>query len=330
MLGHRVLVTGGSGFIGTHLLEMFIRFGASVLSIDVIPPKLSHHHEYWVSCNILSIESLNAIFTQFNPTHVYHLAAKANLKARSIEDFPENTIGTDNVVKCVNDSRSIECFIHFSTQYVVCPGVWPANDEFLLPYTPYGESKAEAEKIVRNNCDKCWIILRPTNVWGPFHPSFPYELWKYLRQRFYFHPGYKPIIKHYSFVDNAVDQVVAITLENTESVCGRVFYITDPPIDNAEWMNAFSVALSGRRVRRIPIRLWRLFARTGDALNRAGVKSPMSSERFFRLTINEQVPYLDTIELTGLPRVSVEKGVRKSIRWYMSFLAGDPTGTWVL
>jgi nucleoside-diphosphate-sugar epimerase len=278
----------------------------------------------------MSVESLYAIFTRFKPTHVFHLAARANLKGRCIEDFPENTIGTDNVIKCANDCGSIDRFIYFSTQYVVRPGVWPETEEFLLPYTPYGASKAEAETIVRNKCNKCWIILRPTNIWGPFHPFFPYELWKYLRLRLYFHPGYQPIIKYYSFVANAVDQVVAITLANLESICGRVFYITDPPIDNGDWMNAFSVAMTGRRVRRIPLELWRFHAKAGDMLNRLGLKFPMSSERLFRLTVNEQVPYQATIKLAGLPRVTMDEGVRKSVRWYLSSLAKDSTEQWVV
>jgi len=330
MLDRRVLVTGGSGFIGTHLIEKLIQLSVPVLSLDIRPPQLSHHREFWVSCNIMSIESLDAIFTQFNPTHVYHLAARANLKGRSIEDFPENTTGTENVTKCVNISRSIECLIHFSTQYVVSPGVWPEAEEFLLPYTPYGESKAEAETIVRNKCDKSWVILRPTNVWGPFHPFFPYELWRYLRLRLYFHPGFQPVTKNYSFVSNAVDQIITLTLANHESVCGRVFYITDPPIDNAEWMNAFSVALTGRQVRRTPLTLWRFLAKTGDVLKKLGLKFPMSSERLFRLTVNEQVPYQSTIEIAGLPRVSVDEGVRKSVRWYIGLLAGDPTEKWAV
>ncbi len=326
----RILVTGGSGFIGTHLVEMLLRLDLPVINIDVSPPKLSRHREIWVSCNIMSIKSLNAIFTRFKPTHVFHLAARANLKGRCIEDFPENTVGTVNVVKCVNECISIERFIFFSTQYVVRPGVWPVTEEFHLPYTPYGASKADAETIVRNKCKKCWIILRPTNIWGPFHPFFPYELWKYLRLRLYFHPGYQPIIKYYAFIDNAVDQIVAVTLANLETIYGRVFYITDPPIDNGEWMNAFSVALTGKRVRRIPIELWRCHARAGDMLNCIGFKYPMSSERLFRLTVNEQVPYQDTIKLAGLPRVTMNEGVCKSVRWYLSFLAKNLTDQWIV
>ena len=127
-----------------------------------------------------------------------------------------------------------------------------------------------------------------------------------------------------------MDQVVAITLAEPNQYAGRVFYITDPPIDNAEWMNAFSVALTGRQVRRIPIGLWQFLAKTGDILNKFAFNFPMSSERFFRLTINEQVPYEATIELAGPSRVSIEEGVRKSVRWYMSYLAGDPTEQWTV
>ena len=323
MSDYRFLILGGSGFIGTHLTEELTKLQFPMISADVNPPIWHHHRKHWVSANILSLESLDSIFTHFKPTHVFHLAAKANLKGQSIEDYPENIIGTNNVINCLNNIKSVKRFIHFSTQYVVKPGIWPKTETFLTPYTPYGNSKAVGETIVRNKCKKDWIILRPTNVWGPYHPFLPHGLWKYLRLRLYLHPGYEPIKKHYSFVTNAADQIVAITMAKKDSVCGRVFYITDPPIDNAEWMNAFSVALTGKQVRRINKALWKFLAKLGDAINRLGLKFPMSSERYFRLTVNEQIPYEATIELAGPPRVSLREGIHRSAEWYLKFVRGN-------
>jgi nucleoside-diphosphate-sugar epimerase len=317
---YRLLITGGSGFIGTHLAEELTKRKFSVLSIDLRPPLFNHHRNIWKNGDILSKPSLDVIFRLFKPTHVFHLAAKANLNGHSIEDFPENTIGTRNVIKCANDCASIERYIHFSTQYVVKPGIWPKTESYLNPYTTYGESKAVGEKLVRNECQKDWIILRPTNVWGPYHSYFPNELWNYLRLGVYLHPGYKPIIKYYAYISNAVDQIIKIAMLEKEPISGSVFYITDPPIDNADWMNAFSLALAGRPVRRISIRLWKYLANIGDSFVRLKLKFPMSSDRLFRLTVNEQLPHEATIKHTGPPRVTLNEGVHLSASWYLKWL----------
>jgi len=172
-------------------------------------------------------------------------------------------------------------------------------------------------------CNRNWIILRPTNVWGPLHPFFPYELWKYLKLRLYSHPGCKPVIKYYSYIENAIDQIMAIAFGHDDLVCGKVFYITDPPIDNADWMNAFSVSLSGRSVRKMPLAMWKIFAKCGDVLSGFGLRFPMSSERLFRLTVNEQIPIQPTMQISGNPRISMEDGVKRSVQWYESMQKGE-------
>ena len=312
----KILILGGSGFIGTHLCQKLIDLRFPILSADINPPKIEYHRNHWIHCDILSKATIETILRDFRPNYIFHLAAKANLNGNSYKDFPENILGVDNIVASANQCDSIHRVIFFSTQYVVKPGINPNTDAFLLPYTPYGESKAFGEKIVRSKCKKEWIILRPTNVWGPHHPFFPYELWKYLRLRLYLHPGHKPIIKFYSFIDNAINQIIDLGLSDSYCVNQRVFYITDPPIDNADWMNAFSLALNGRPIRRIPFKLWKLFAIFGDSINNVGLKFPMSSERLFRLTVNEKIPFQATIDLTGPPKTSLEEGVIKSIDWY--------------
>ena len=319
----RILVTGGSGFIGTNIISRLERSADKILNLDINPPNLSSQQAFWKRCDIKDRTNITNIVNSFKPTHIFHLAAKANLNGKTVDDFPDNVSGTENVIRVVNQTDSVLRFVHFSTQYVVRPGIYPSSEEFFMPYTAYGESKALCEKLVRKNCLKCWTILRPTNIWGPMHPFFPGELWRYLRKRYYMHPGYKPIIKYYGYIENAIEQIVAIGMHSqSEIVQGNVFYITDPPIDNAEWMNWFSLLLSGKPVRRIPLILWRIFAKMGDIMNKINIPFPMSTERFFRLTVNESVFHEKTISLVGSPSISLSDGVQRSVEWYNRYRLG--------
>jgi len=293
--------------------------GGSIINIDITPPILTSQHCYWRFCDIKNHDHLSRICNQFNPTHVFHLAAKANLEGKRIEDYPDNVIGTANVIKIVNSASSLKRFVYMSTQYVVRPGVHPPDETFLLPYTAYGASKALTEKLVRNQCNKNWIILRPTNIWGPLHPFFPGELWPYIQKRYYLHPGYKPIVKYYGYVENAVQQIITIGINTlAEDVHRRVFYITDAPIDNFEWFNGFSLSLSKKPVRRIPIVLWKYCAAIGDIMRRISMPFPMTTERLFRLTINESVLYEKTLSLVGKPSICLHEGIQRSVEWYQS------------
>lgn len=311
----KILVTGGSGFIGTHFIEA-LENKYSILNVDINKPKIPAHESLWKCCDIKDFNKLLQIFIEFNPTHVLHLAAKANLIGKSVSDYPDNTIGAKNVIECVKQTNSVQRFILTSTQFVVWPGEYPQTDDYLKPYTAYGESKAETERCLRNsNCDVCWTIIRPTNIWGPWHPAFPKEMWPYLAKGLYFHPGYQPIQKFYGYVENAVQQIFSIFNESSEKVNKKVFYITDPPIDNAEWLNAFSNALRGKPIRRIPKTLWHAMAVIGDYLKLLSIPYPISSERYFRMTVNENLPYESTIKIAGEPQISLQVGVNRCVEW---------------
>ena len=318
----RILITGGSGFIGTNLIDYLSKNypNYELLNLDNSFPRYSPHKMYWKECDLKKIKTISKLISDFQPDAVIHLAAKASLDGTSITDFPDNILGTKNLVNCIQKTKSINKFLHTSTQYVCTPGMSPKSETEFSPYTPYGASKAESEKIVRNSDLKCnWAILRPTNIWGPWHSFFPYELWKFLAKRFYFHPGFSPIIKHYGFIGNAVIQIDKILHLSDEKKLNQVYYITDPPIDNSEWMNAFSKALCGKKIWRIPKILWRIMAIIGSIGAKIGVKFPLDLNRYFRLTVNEKLPYQKTIDLAGIPLYNLDSGVKCCIQWLSKY-----------
>ena len=91
----KILVTGGSGFIGTNYLEYLIQNGKDdFINIDFQAPRNVEHNKYWKNCNILDKRKFKKITKEFSPTHVVHLAAKTGL-SNNINDYKTNTEGVE-------------------------------------------------------------------------------------------------------------------------------------------------------------------------------------------------------------------------------------------
>ena len=75
----RVLVTGGSGFIGTNLVQDLLRDGVDVINLDVNEPLIKEHAQYWKKADLLDADEVKGVFRNVKPTHVVHLAARTDL-----------------------------------------------------------------------------------------------------------------------------------------------------------------------------------------------------------------------------------------------------------
>ena len=250
----RLLVTGGSGFIGTNLIrEVDRRGGFEVLNLDLATPKIEVG--LCVVPTLRSFEStrVRAEVCQFKPNCVVHLGGRTDMSGSSVDDYAANDIGTKHVTLAIRQTPSVERVVFTSSQYVVGPGKMPASDEDCRPHTIYGESKVLSEKVVREaNLPVSWTIIRPTNIWGRWHPRYPNEFWRVLKQGRYVHPGGDPVVRCYGYVGTVVDQVLNILERGDRSLDGKTLYVGDPPIDIYEWTNAFSLELTGRPVRVVP------------------------------------------------------------------------------
>jgi nucleoside-diphosphate-sugar epimerase len=316
----RVLVTGGSGFIGVNVIAALKARGAEILNIDTDPPCDETQAMFWRKRDIRDRAGLADDVRGFAPTHVVHLAALATFHATKAELMSNNVDGTVSLLEAVHEHAPRARLIVTSTQYVNGPGSSFDNDMEFHPVNDYGESKIGAERAARDAryAAMDWVIVRPTNIWGPFHPRFPTQIWKYIRQGFYMHPGHRPIVRAYGYVGNVVRQIEILLDTPVDCVRHKVFYLTDPSIDSYELLNQFSLTLRGRPLTRVPHPVLKLGALVGDLIQAAGFNAPFRSDRLHRMTTGHLGRYEKIWEEFGYQPISLSRAVEETKAWLVA------------
>ncbi len=172
----QILLTGGAGFIGSHLVDTLLDFGNKVYVIDDLSSgKLENLNR---SATIYKMDicdqHLGELLRDIQPEIVFHLAAQVSVP-RSVhnpyEDARVNVLGTVNLLDaCVKAGVKRVVFSSSAAVYGM-PQYLPINEAHSLnTISPYGASKAAAEEYIRlyqRMYDMNYIILRYANVYGP-------------------------------------------------------------------------------------------------------------------------------------------------------------------
>lgn len=320
----RVLVTGGSGFIGTHLVRLLLSTGHDVVNLDVNPPDDADLLDCYRCASILNLSEVKEVLSNFQPTHVVHLAALAVMEGKSIEDFRANTEGTKNVISAVKSTPSVERLIITSTQHVRRPGSGPASsDDDYDPLMLYGESKVITEQVTRTaDIDCVWTIVRPTLVWGPGHLPLANGLFKLMKQGRYIHPSNDTVKRSYGYVKNVAWQIERLLLVDPKTIDRKTLYVADGNLQQIDWINAMSVGLTGKKVRTVPLWSIKALAKLGDLLKLVGLPFPMFTSRLKNLTTNNVVPVEATEVILGPVPISLEQGIEETVEWFREYHKG--------
>lgn len=314
----KILITGGSGFIGTNLVENFEKPDCSLFNFDKAKPLKKSQDKYWVKGNLLDINTIRKAFNQFRPTIVIHLAARTDCDSNNISDYFDNTEGTENLVDCIKEFDCIKHVVITSTQYVYKSKENPFQliDDVYLPHTTYGESKVITEEVTRNANLRCaWTIVRPTNVWGPWQMRYPNELWKMIDNGFYVHASNRVVIRTYGYVKNVVHQLNAIINAPIEKVDKKTFYLGDLPIDSYIWLNGISKQLRNKSIKRLPGNLFLISAALGDLLKKIGIPSPIYTTRFRNMIEDYYAPTNVTIHEFSLSHPDLQENIKETVDW---------------
>ncbi len=178
MARETVLVTGGAGFIGSHIVDALVAAGYRVAVVDnLVRGKREYVHPaaHFHEADIRDAEALARIFATEQPQAVIHQAALVDVR-ESLRDpvgyAAVNVIGTLNLLEA-GRAVGVRKFVFASTGGAVYgnPAELPATEACPLgPLDPYGASKLASEYYIatyRHNYGLEYCLLRYANVYGP-------------------------------------------------------------------------------------------------------------------------------------------------------------------
>jgi UDP-glucose 4-epimerase len=173
----RVLVTGGAGFVGSHVAEALIRRGHEVTVLDDLSGGFGEHvprQARFVRGDVADAALVNDVFAASRFDHVFHLAAYA---AEGLSHFIRRFNYTNNVLGSVtllnaSVNHGVRTFIFTSSiaVYGASPVLPVTEDVRPAPEDPYGIAKYAVELDLRSAHDLFgldFVVFRPHNVYGP-------------------------------------------------------------------------------------------------------------------------------------------------------------------
>lgn len=180
----KILITGGAGFIGSHLADGLLAEGHRIMVIDNYTTGRrdnleSHNNLMVVEGTITDVALVNKLFKEFHPDHVIHAAASYKDPDNWLEDAQTNIIGTINMVIAAK-SVNVKRVIYFQT--ALCYGLTPLEQPITLKHplfsggypggSSYAISKTSGEQYIElSGLD--FISFRLANGYGPRNISGP-------------------------------------------------------------------------------------------------------------------------------------------------------------
>jgi UDP-glucose 4-epimerase len=175
----RAVVTGGAGFIGSHLVDVLLAAGDEVTVVDHLHTEANlteakARGARLVRGDVTQVQTMLRVFGEARPEVVYHLAAQIDVR-RSVADpstdAHQNVGGTAAVLEAARDAGARRVILASTAGVYGDPPALPiAEDAPIAPLSPYGASKAAAETylaLFSRLYGLSTLALRMSNVYGP-------------------------------------------------------------------------------------------------------------------------------------------------------------------
>ncbi|NPA15587.1 MAG: NAD(P)-dependent oxidoreductase [Deferribacteres bacterium] len=308
----KVLVTGASGFLGSHLCEYFQNCGFDVVGVsrkrgflkDISGVK-------WLKCDLLEPESLKSL-SLFDFDVVVH---NAGLVSAAHPDYfwEVNVRVTLNLVHMLESSDFKGRLFHISSLAASGPGVKREEDE-CRPITSYGKSKLVGEEVVKSS-SLDWVVVRPPVIFGERDRGL-YVLYSLFKKGIY--PRWS--VERCVSVVYARNVAAFIRFLLDEDLSREVFFLKDKDLTWSEMAHLFK-KVYGKRVMVpvfVPEFVLALFQRgfdfAGCVAKKGGI---LSGDKILELRQKQWIAVDDKAKSRGFrPPFEFETAFERTINWY--------------
>ena len=322
----KILITGSSGFIGSFIVEEALNRGFETWAAvrkSSSREWLQDERIHFIELNLSSKAQLIEQLRGHDFDYVVHAAGVT--KCLNKQDFHRiNTEGTKNLVEALMELQMpLKRFVFVSSLSIFGaireqqPYEEIRESDTPQPNTEYGRSKLAAEHYLATTTLP-YIILRPTGVYGPREKDY-FIMAKSIKGHSDFAVGFKRQDITFVYVEDVV-QAVFLALDHGEN--GRKYFLSDGEVyQSATFSNLIHEQLGRPWWIRITAPVWvlRVVTFVGEYVGRmTGKVTALNNDKYnilkqrnWRCDIQ---PAID--ELGYQPKVQLEEGVKRTIKWY--------------
>lgn len=315
----RALVTGATGFVGSHVADLLVAQGDTVTALVRSPTKAERLGRSGVRLVRGDLADRQALARAAEGQEVVFHVAGAVAALDEAGYLAANRQGTANLVQAMEaaGTRRLVFLSSMAAGGPSRPGAPRIGTEPPQPVTAYGRSKLAAEDVVRSS-RLSWTILRPPTVYGPRDRDNLIRLFRLARL------GIAPVFgtgdQELSLV-YAPDLAEATLAATADATAGQLYYVNHPQVVTSAGLVRAVGAAMHRRVRVVPLptalgrAALRLTGAVASLRRRPTILNADKANEFFQPAwTGDPAPF--TRDTAWRARRALSEGLDETVRWY--------------